>query len=75
MVETGKSNGHYSRCITLNQNDLWFLSVQHIVHFQQQASSQRGQGLVWTHDVQIDILFNTEKAHDLVKHMAMLGCC
>jgi hypothetical protein len=74
MVKTGQRSSHDRRGVTLSQNHIRMFSQQHIVQPGQEPCRQRCQCLIWAHDVEIDIGLDIEDLHDLVEHVAMLGC-
>src|ERR1051326_5993665 len=72
MVE-GRQTGDHCGCgVTLNQNDVWFQTLQYVVQRYHGTRGQRCQTLILLHQVEIDVRFNGEYTQYLIQHLTML---
>ena len=72
VIESGQSSGKGGGGVTVDQDQVRLRRLQHLLHAQQGAAGDGGQGLAGLHDVQVIVGLQPENVHDGVQHLPVL---
>lgn len=73
QVEAGKRRGEASRCVSVDQDDVGPLVLEHGPELEQHVACHVEQRLTRLHDGQVVVGSHTEDAQHLVEHLAVLA--
>jgi hypothetical protein len=73
LAIVGRESGAEGRgSIALNQDDVGLEAEARVFHRINYAPGEHAQGLIWTHDVQVEVWLDFEVLQHLIEHRAML---